>query len=149
MKFEIERSSDMEEFNKKRNQKDTKWIENILFPLTEILGIIEEVEKFIANLTRMDFFENKDGKMEDIQDCIIRLSASLDVIKEAEPELLKKYEHIPWEKYIKIGKAIDRGKWALVYSIAWRMVSKGLKEVKKTVSEILELNKEEKEDFFF
>ena len=62
MKFEIERSSDMEEFNKKRNQKDTKWIENILFPLTEILGIIEEVEKFIANLTRMDFFENKSQK---------------------------------------------------------------------------------------
>ena len=129
---------------------DTKWIENILFPLTEILGTIEEVEKFKANLIRMDFFENKNGNLEDIQDHIIQLSASMDVIKEAEPELLRKYKHIPWDKYIKIGKGIDQGKWAFVYSIAWNMVSKGLVDVKNVVVELLELNKpEQKEDFFF
>ncbi len=44
----------------------------------------------------------------------------MDVITEAEPELFLKYEHIPWDKYIKIEKAIDQDKWAQVYSIAWR-----------------------------
>ena len=73
----------------------------------------------------------------------------MDVIKEAEPELLTKYAHIPWDKYIKIGIAIDKGKWALVYLIAWRMVSKGLIDVKSVVLDLLELNKPEtKEDFF-
>ena len=109
----------------------------------------EEVEKHIAGLNRMDFFENKNGRLEEIQDLIIQLSASIDVIKETEPEFLLKYELIPWDKYIKIGKATDEGKWALVYSIAWRMVSKGLADVKGVVLELLELNKREiKEDFF-
>ena len=99
-----------------------KYIENIIFPLTEILECIDELEIFTSNLSRMEFLENKDNVIGFVQEYLIRISASLDVIKETKPMmwkwLLKKYEKIPWEKYIKIGKAIDKGYWALVYSLA-------------------------------
>ena len=127
-----------------------KYIENIIFPLTEILGCIDELEIFTSNLSRIEFFENQDNVIGFVQEYLIRISASLDVIKETKPMmwkwLLKKYEKIPWEKYIKIGKAIDKGYWALIYSIAWKMASIGVMDIKKVVIDLLEL-KSHKDQF--
>ncbi len=140
----------------KRNKDNLSknYIENIIFPLTEILECIDELEIFTSNLSRMEFFENKDNVIGFVQEYLIRISASLDVIKETKPTiwkwLLKKYEKIPWEKYIKIGKAIDKGYWALVYSLAWNMASIGVMDVKKVVITILKLKPSKNEiDFEF
>lgn len=129
-----------------------KYIENIIFPLTEILECIDELEIFTSNLSRMEFFENKDNVIGFVHEYLIRISASLDVIKEIKPTiwkwLLKKYEKIPWEKYIKIGKAIDKGYWALIYSIAWEMASKGVLDIKNVVSDLLELKSHKNQSDF-
>ena len=41
-------------------EKNTRWINNVIFPLAELLGDIEEMEKITKVLTRMEFFENTD-----------------------------------------------------------------------------------------
>ncbi|MHA1526622.1 MAG: hypothetical protein ACTSQD_06290 [Promethearchaeota archaeon] len=38
-----------------------KYMENIIFPLTEILECIDELEIFTSNLSRIEFFENQDN----------------------------------------------------------------------------------------
>ena len=95
------------------------------------------------------------GFQEFVQEYLIRIRVSLNVIKETKPMiwnwLLKKYEKIPWEKYIKLGKAIDKGYWALVYSLAWNMASIGVMDIKKVVITILKLKPSKNEidyDFF-
>ena len=120
-----------------------KYIEDIIFPLTEILGCINDLEILTVNLSRMEFFHNKDGVIEYVQEYLIRISTSLELIKESNPMIMNwlqtKYDKIPWEKYIKIGKAIDAGYWAFIYSIAWKMASQGVVDIKKVVIDLLEL----------
>ncbi len=130
------------------------YIENVLFPLTELLGCIDELEILTSNLSRMEFFNNKDDVIGYVQEYLIRISASLEVIKETNPMIMKwlqtKYDNIPWEKYIKIGKAIDAGHWAFIYSIAWKMASQGVVDIKKVVIDLLELKSSTSEpDFGF
>ena len=94
----------MDFFNEKRIKRNHEWMANVLIPLTEILGNIEEIEKSIENLSRIEFFQNKEGLTELIQGNLIQISERLASVKETDPKLLEKFEYIPWDKYIKIGK---------------------------------------------
>ena len=97
----------MDYFNEKRIKRNDKWMANVLIPLTKILGNIETIEKNTQNLSRIDFFQKKDGLTEFIQESLIQMSERLERIKETDSNLLDNYKHIPWNKYIKIGKWID------------------------------------------
>ena len=116
------------------------YIENVIFPLTEILDCIDDLELLTSNLSRMEFFQNKDDVIGYVQEYLIRICVSLEVIKEKNPMIMNwlqtKYDKIPWEKYIKIGKAIDAGYWAFIYSIAWKMASEGVVNIKKVVIDL-------------
>ena len=117
-----------------------KYIENVIFALTEILDCIDDLELLTSNLSRMEFFQNKDDVIGYVQEYLIRICVSLEVIKEKNPMIMNwlqtKYDKIPWEKYIKIGKAIDAGYWAFIYSIAWKMASEGVVNIKKVVIDL-------------
>ena len=139
----------MDYFNEKRIKSNDEWMANVLIPLTETLWNIEEIEKSIQHLSRIEFFQNKDGLTELIQGHLIRMSERLVGVKEADPNLLDNYEHIPWDKYIKIGKWIALGRWPLIYQKAWRLATEGILDIKNFILDLLESDTSEPDLRFF
>ena len=84
----------MDYFNEKRIKRNDEWMAHVLVPLTEMLGNIETIENSTQNLSRIEFFQNKDGITELIQRNLIRLSERLADVKEADQKLLEKFEYI-------------------------------------------------------
>ena len=139
----------MDHFNEKRIKRNDEWMANVLIPLTETLGNIEEIEKSAQHLSRIEFFQNKDGHTELIQGSLIRMSERLADVKEADPKLLEKYDYIPWDKYIKIGKWIVMGRWPLIYQKAWKLATEGIVDIKNIILELLESENPEPDLRFF
>jgi len=120
-----------------KNEQDDNWIEDLLNPLLEVLELIEMLQIYMFGLKRMQFISNENNAAEPTFEIIIRMSALLQDLIEKYPMIFGNYSELPWKKYIKIGKALEGGYWHFVYQLCWKLVSKGIIQIKSVVLDLL------------
>lgn len=120
----------------KNKQADT-WIRDLLDPLLEVLECIEILEIYMYGLERMQFISNENGAAEPTWEYIIHISSLLEILLEKYPMIFGNYSEVPWKKYVKIGKALETGHWSFVYQLCWKLVSRGIMQIKSVVLDLL------------
>ena len=120
-----------------KNEQTDTWIEDLLYPLLEALECIEVLEIYIYGLERMQFISNENGAAEPTWKYIIHLTKLLEKLLEKYPMIFSNYSEIPWKKYVKIGKALENGHWSFVYQLCWKLVSRGIIQMKNVILDLL------------
>ena len=120
-----------------KNGQDDNWIEELLFPLLEVLECIEVIEIYMFGLSRMQYISNENAAAEPTREFIIYIGHLLEKMVEKYPMVFSHYPDIPWKKYVKIGKALESGYWNFIYQLCWKFVSRGIIQVKRTVLDLL------------
>ncbi len=103
---------------------------SIEFHKKVILEKINKLETNTQGLSKLDFFKNKNDMAKLLMNNFIEICSHIEKIKIYKPQILKNNAQIPWENYIKIGKLIRSGKWALVYEKVWKLTVNGIKDMK-------------------
>ena len=126
--------------NNNKDMSEYSWIDDFLLPLTDILFYIEEIEFLTINLTRLDFFNDVTGITDEIRHNLIEISINLDIALDANPDSFYNLSpNFPWERCVKIGKAIESGYFSIIYQRVWWMATKAIGEIKRVVENILKL----------
>ena len=120
-----------------KNKQDDDWIENLLYPLLEVLELIEMLQIYMFGLKRIQFISNENNAAEPTFEIIIRMSALLEDMLEKYSMIFGNYPEVPWKKYIKIGKALENGYWHLIFQLCWKLVSRGVIQIKSVVLDLL------------
>jgi len=114
-------------------REEDNWIEDLFYPLLDMLECVEVIEIFTFGLSRIQFIKNENDLTEPIWDIIIYMGRILEKMMEKYPEIFTTYPEVPWEKYVKIGKALENGYWNMVYQLCWRLVTKGIVQIKSVI----------------
>ena len=120
-----------------KNEQGDTWIEDLLYPLLEVLESIEILEIYMFGLSRRQFISNENGAAEPTWEYIIHIGTLLKAILEKYPMIFSNFSEVPWKKCVKIGKALENGYWPFVYQLCWKFVSKGIVQIKSVVLDLL------------
>ena len=74
----------------KNKQVDT-WIEDLLYPLLEVLECIEILEIYMYGLNRLQFISNENSAAEPTWEYIIHISMLLEILLEKYPMIFGNY----------------------------------------------------------
>ena len=120
-----------------KKEQEANWVQDLLHPLLEVLECIEIVEIYMYGLDRMQFISNENGAAEPTWEYIIHISTLLEILLEKYPMIFGNYSEVPWKKSVKIGKALENGRWPFVYQLCWKLVSRGIIQIKRVVLDLL------------
>jgi len=120
-----------------KNRQDDNWIEDLLYPLLEVLECIQILEIYTFGLSRVQFISNENSSAEPTWEIIIHMSTLLEDMLKRYSMIFDNYPEVPWKKYIKIGKALESGYWHFVYQLCWKLVSRGVIQIKSVVLDLL------------
>ena len=120
-----------------KNGQGDNWIEDLLYPLLEVLECIQILEIYTFGLSRVQFISNENEAAEPTWEIIIHMSILLEDMLEKYPMIFGNYPEVSWKKYIKIGKALESGYWHFVYQLCWKLVCRGVIQIKSVVLDLL------------
>jgi len=120
-----------------KNRQDDNWIEDLLYPLLEVLECIQILEIYTFGLSRVQFISNENSSAEPTWEIIIHMSTLLEDMLKRYSMIFNNYPEVTWKKYIKIGKALESGYWHFVYQLCWKLVSRGVIQIKSVVLDLL------------
>ena len=112
------------------------WIENYLMPLVNILGCIEDIEVLIEDFRGLNFLKTKNFLSSHVRKLLIEIVMNLDSALKY-PEVSENYSYIPWNKFIRIGKELEKAHCTSVHEKTWWMVSEAIPPLKKVVEKLL------------
>jgi len=100
--------------------------------LQDILDSISDIESFIANITEIEFYKNKEKKY-----AVVR---ALEIIGEAAKNLSKelrvKHKEIPWKEIAGMRDKLIHFYFGIKWELVWETVKHKIPELKKQLLKI-------------
>ena len=105
--------------------------------LKDILDAISDIEVFIANISEVGFYKNKEKKY-----AVVR---ALEIIGEAAKNLSKevraKHKEIPWKDIAGMRDKLIHGYFGIKWELVWETIKNKIPELKK---QLLKISAEQK-----
>lgn len=109
--------------------------------IQKMIGYIDDIEKYVDGLQPKEFMDDK----KTITACAFTVSQIGELVKEINPETIKKYADIPWSSIKGMRNRIVHDYENVDLSVLWGTIKESLPELKDKLKDII---LEEKDNIF-